>query len=269
MKKSKDNMPWKDAIVKVLKDYPEGLHYSLITEEILNQQLRKEIGATPANTVNVYINADIKESGEQSTFIKTDKGSFALRERSGQDLLIDANSDQVSDAPMDSTGESVIKAYGMFWLRRNVDWNPSKPRLLGVQMRGADPVDFSDQSGLYLLYDAREVVYVGRTTKDRLGMRLLNHTDGRLANRWDRFSWFGFNGVQSQDATANSISPVVYSQEQVINAMEAILIEGLEPRQNRRRGDGYSATEFLQVIDPEIEARLRKKHLKDLIESVR
>jgi hypothetical protein len=102
-------------------------------------------------------------------------------------------------------------------------------------------------------------------------MRLQNHTDGRLSNRWDRFSWFGFNEIEttvagiSEDATATTM----YAQEQVINAMEAILIEGLEPRQNRKRGDGYSATEFTQVIDPEIELRLRKKHLTDLITALR
>jgi hypothetical protein len=35
--------------------------------------------------------------------------------------------------------------------------------------------------------------------------------------------------------------------------MEALLIEGLEPPQNRRQGDGFSALEFIQVTDPEVE----------------
>jgi hypothetical protein len=35
--------------------------------------------------------------------------------------------------------------------------------------------------------------------------------------------------------------------------MEALLIEGLEPPQNRKRGDDFSAVEFLQVEDPEIQ----------------
>ena len=39
----------------------------------------------------------------------------------------------------------------------------------------------------------------------------------------------------------------------LIVTMEALLIEGLEPPQNRKRGDGFRAVEFLQVEDPEIQ----------------
>lgn len=39
----------------------------------------------------------------------------------------------------------------------------------------------------------------------------------------------------------------------VIVTMEAVLIEGLEPRQNRRRGDDLQALEFVQVEDPSVE----------------
>ena len=40
--------------------------------------------------------------------------------------------------------------------------------------------------------------------------------------------------------------------------MEALLIEGLEPPQNRKRGDDFYDIEFLQVEDPEIhKSRLR------------
>jgi hypothetical protein len=37
----------------------------------------------------------------------------------------------------------------------------------------------------------------------------------------------------------------------VVATMEAVLIEGLEPRQNRKRGDDFQAVEFLQFEDPE------------------
>jgi hypothetical protein len=39
----------------------------------------------------------------------------------------------------------------------------------------------------------------------------------------------------------------------VIATMEAVLIEGLEPRQDRKRGDDFQAIEFLQVEDPKLE----------------
>jgi hypothetical protein len=34
--------------------------------------------------------------------------------------------------------------------------------------------------------------------------------------------------------------------------MEALLIEGLEPPQNRRRGDDFRAVEYLQAEDREL-----------------
>lgn len=42
--------------------------------------------------------------------------------------------------------------------------------------------------------------------------------------------------------------------------MESLLIEGLEPPQNRKRGDEFNAIEYIQVLDPE----LQKRDVKDL-----
>ena len=48
----------------------------------------------------------------------------------------------------------------------------------------------------------------------------------------------------------------------MIPALEAILIEALEPRQNRKRGDDLSAVEYIQREDPEIQ----KKRVKESLE---
>jgi hypothetical protein len=40
--------------------------------------------------------------------------------------------------------------------------------------------------------------------------------------------------------------------------MEALLIESVEPSQNRKRGDEFRAVEFLQAEDPELEI-IRKR----------
>jgi len=45
-----------------------------------------------------------------------------------------------------------------------------------MQSIGATPVDFNKQLGLYLLYDGREVIYIGRATERPLGRRLFEHT---------------------------------------------------------------------------------------------
>ena len=42
-------------------------------------------------------------------------------------------------------------------------------------------------------------------------------------------------------------APGQLSAESLIGTMEALLIEGLEPRQNRKREAGFNAIEYLQV----------------------
>lgn len=152
----------------------------------------------------------------------------------------------------------IVTSFGMFWRRSAVGWGPTT-KLLGMQQIGATPVDFNKQLGIYLLYDGREVIYVGRSTDRPLGKRLFEHTVDRMSARWDRFSWFGLLPV-SEDGQLGSL-PENYKAATIIPALEAILIESLEPRQNRKRGDDLAAVEYIQTIDPEIE----KKRVKAMV----
>jgi hypothetical protein len=120
----------------------------------------------------------------------------------------------------------------MFWRREAVEWTAT-PKILGKQEVGAIAVNFYEQLGIYLLYDGREVIYVGRTTDRPLGRRLFEHTRDRLATRWDRFSWFGLVPV-SADGKLQKL-PGSYEAAKLIPALEAVLVEALEPRQNRKR----------------------------------
>lgn len=129
-----------------------------------------------------------------------------------------------------------------------------------MQQIGATPVDFCGQLGIYLLYDGREVVYVGRTTERPLGRRLYEHTLDRMSVRWDRFSWFGLLPV-SETGELGKL-PASFAATKLIPALEAILIEALEPRQNRKRGDDLAAVEYIQKSDPEIE----KKRMKAILD---
>lgn len=149
----------------------------------------------------------------------------------------------------------------MFWQRELVLWSNS-PNLLGRQQIGADPVDFNSQLGVYLLHDGRDVVYVGRSIDRPIGKRLYEHTQDRLRGRWNRFSWFGLLQVTDKgDLERVDINPSV---ETIISTLEALLIEGLEPPQNRKRGDDFSAIEYLQAEDPEIEKQQMKALLNDM-----
>jgi hypothetical protein len=251
-------MTWRKAIEKVLSSSPAPLHYKEITERIIADGLRKSLGATPAATVNAHIAASIKHEGEQSPYLRIAKGIFTLR-AGVSDVQTEARLDAKESEETEEQYE-IITSFGMFWRRESIEWT-AKPKLLGMQQIGATPVDFCKQLGIYLLYDGREVIYVGRSTDRPLGKRLYEHTIDRLSARWDRFSWFGLLPV-SDDGQIGAL-PDSYKAENLIPALEAILIEALEPRQNRRRGDDLAAVEYLQKVDPEIE----KKRIKATLDA--
>lgn len=146
----------------------------------------------------------------------------------------------------------------MFWPRDAVEWS-SSPKLLIMQQIGAAPVDFCKQLGIYLLYAGREVIDVGRTTERTLGRRLYEHTLDHMSARWDRFSWFGLLPV-SETGQLQEL-PSAYAASKLIPALEVILLEALEPRQSRKRGDDLAAVESIQKGDPEIEKKRVKATL--------
>lgn len=243
------NLSWRDAITAVLGSSTEAMHYTDIAEAIANQQLRTDFGATPAASVNAIISMSTQNEGNNSPFIRVDRGRYWLRDLAQNPPAAAPAQDQAVPAEPDETG--LINAFGMYWSRNYVLWTTT-PRILGQQQPGSTAVDFCNQKGVYLLHDGRTVVYVGRTTEQPLGIRLRQHISDRLNGRWDRFSWFGVYSVVD-DASLNTGAAVAYDLSMLIVTMEALLIEGLEPPQNRKRGDDFRAVEFLQVEDPEIQ----------------
>lgn len=251
-------MTWRKAIDKVLGASPTPLHYNEIAERILSQGLRQKVGATPAATVNAQISASIKHDGAASPYVRVAKGIFALKSSGATPMTIPSK--LVSEVAESDEEEqyAVVSSFGMFWRRDAIEWT-ANPKLLGMQQIGATPVDFCRQIGIYLLYDGREVIYVGRTTDRPLGRRLYEHTLDRMSARWDRFSWFGLLPVSETGGLG--VLPETYDAAKLVPALEAILIEALEPRQNRKRGDDLAAVEYIQRVDPEIEKKKIKATL--------
>ena len=103
-------------------------------------------------------------------------------------------------------------------------------------------------------------------THQTFSPRLFEHTLDRMAARWDRFSWFGLLHV-SESGQLGEL-PAAFEAAKMIPALEAILIEALEPRQNRKRGDDLSAVEFIQREDPEIQKKRVKASLEAAIEKL-
>lgn len=252
-------LTWRKAIDKVLTSSPIPLHYNEITEQIISDGLRTTVGATPAATVNAQISASIKHDGDSSPYVRVAKGTFTLKNGnySSDEIVLKKLTPDVIESEEEEQYE-IVSSFGMFWRKDGVEWTPM-PKLLGMQQIGATPVDFCRQLGIYLLYDGREVIYVGRTTDRPLGKRLYEHTIDRMSARWDRFSWFGLLPV-FEDGSLSSL-PSTYDAAKLIPALESILIEALEPRQNRKRGDDLAAVEYLQRVDPEIEKKRVKATL--------
>lgn len=252
-------MTWKKAIATVLREANGPMTKREITERIEELGLRMLTGARPSHYVGMCLYSNSKKP--DSPFLQVGPGSFVLRNTGNEVMPPSYQDDDEADGPDEREDSAIINAFGMFWRRELVDWK-QKPKLLGQQLKGSDAVNFCDQQGIYLLYDGREVIYVGRSVDRPIGQRLFEHTRDRLATRWDRFSWFGILPVSNNGELG--APPDTVQADLLLPTFEALLIEALEPRQNRKRGDDLQDAEFIQLIDPSI----KKRQLKDFIDQM-
>ena len=251
------DLSWDEAIREVLTEAGSPLHYAEITDRIIASKLRRSIGATPKDTVATTLSLSLRERG--TPYLKVERGVYALK--SSVETANAAGKPRPATTAIDEPDATgAVQAFGMFWERASVHWTPTKPKLLGRQNAASEEVDFSSQVGVCLLHDRYRVIYVGRAA-DVLAARIKAHTSDRLGGRWDRFSWFGLRSVRANAQLSDGI--VSWSQEVVIDTMEALLIESLEPPLNRKRGDNFAAAEYLQAVDPQIEAERRKEFAEE------
>ena len=261
------DMKWRDAIKRVLREAEEPVHYTDIAQSIIDNKYRLKVGATPAATVAAQLGAHPLVNEVE----RVERGVYRLRptappvEPGGQAAVSAPPVSAVAaeDAP-DIESMGLINAFGMYWRRNLVDWARARPRILGSQQSGSETVDFAEQAGIYLLHDGARTIYVGRVTRQRMGVRLWEHTRDRLSGRWNTFSWFGVRPVGEDGRLRESPSSDI-GLDTLIATMEALLIEGLEPPQNRRQGDRFNALEFIQVADPSLE---RQRLLNDVVSAL-
>ncbi len=264
----KKEKTWDEAITNVLENAKEPLHYAKITEEIINQCLRSKFGATPKYTVNATISASIKEKGEQSPYLRvidpdTNKpvpGIFTLSSSRSNRNPKTVRKEVVEDT--EDNGR-LINSFGIFWDRNQVDWSKINPKILGVDQEGADPIDFSSQIGVYILYDGHSPIYVGRIIDRPLGKRFYEHTIDRLRGRWNKFSWFGIKSA-SEDGKLTDVA-LPSDRKVVISALEALIIEVVEPTHNRKSGDKFREVEYLQAEDPSLQEKKNEQAITALL----
>ena len=172
-------LTWRKAIEKVLSEASGAVHYKDLTERIIADGLRSNLGATPASTVSAFLTGGMKNEGDACPWQKIGRGLYIWKQKAGitQQPVVAEGGDEEEEQ------YEIISSFGMFWQRDAVEW-VSTPKLLGMQQIGAEAVDFNKQIGIYLLYDGREIIYVGRATDRPLGRRLYNthwtafHPDG-------------------------------------------------------------------------------------------
>lgn len=265
---------WKEAIKKVLAESDIPLHYTEISEQILSRGYYETDGATPAATVSAQVTSSIKHDGDKSPFIRVGKGLFGLKNPSSETIIpLSKLQPSFSQNKLEDLAEfevaasdSIIHSFGMYWQRDLVVWR-NDLKMFGKQQALSKPVDFGKQKGIYILYDHHTVVYVGRSIDRPLGKRLFEHTVDRLGSRWNRFSWFGLLDVTQEGSLRETSFNT--SLASLVATLEALLIEALEPPQNRKRGDDFSAIEYIQDIDPELKEREIQSTLRSIEQKMR
>ena len=155
--------------------------------------------------------------------------------------------------------DSLITTVGLFWHAEAVFWGSQKKpgSLLGrpAKNKREGHTDFREQIGIYVLYADYAIVYAGQTGSgsQKLLYRLRQHRSDDLAERWNRFSWFGVRRVLGGGTLSKEKTAFHPSLQTVLNHVEAVLIHAAEPTMNGQGGRfGSSVIRYLQVRDPRL-----------------
>ncbi|UPT53456.1 hypothetical protein [Synechococcus phage Ssp-JY39] len=150
----------------------------------------------------------------------------------------------------------IIMNYGLHWNRDEIHWGGrgrgNAGDLLGrLAIRVNSPeVDFRQQSGIYVLQDRFNPVYIGQTGSgagNRMFNRLKSHTQNHLAERWDRFSWFGIARVENGVLVPTDDHNVTTTVRHVLDHVEGVLISITEPALNRQGARFGEAEQYVQI----------------------
>lgn len=165
-------------------------------------------------------------------------------------------------------GTLLIRSFGMFWDRDEVEWAPGTGTKGGFVLLGRTGkskatlrvADFRRQTGIYVLYNDWGPYYVGLTRRRGLGDRLRDHVKDAHAAQWTRFSWFGFQSVVQRtdfrgvSALGRSPKHLLSDSHTSIGDLEALLIKVLNASGNSQQMKFAGGSEWKQVerLDREI-----------------
>lgn len=155
------DMAWKDAIVQVLKNTSDPMHYTEIAEAIAEQELRSDFGATPAASVAAAITMSMQKDGTECPFLRISRGYYSLKE-SEETLTISPAGESEQEEENEET--SLINAFGMYWRRDYVYW-ASVPKMLGNSHCPAKPsISAIKRAFIYYMMEAKWSMWDGQAS---------------------------------------------------------------------------------------------------------
>lgn len=260
-KDTKRNKRYSDLlgnIYRLLEKYPDGLDYMTIAESISSRY--ESVSPKFGQYVNNKINDDIRNSDNPIFERASESGSFKIRQhflnKSKEEISANITQAEERVDESDNKIKPVFPCFGMYWDRNLIAWETDS-QLLGSQYYNSQPINFTNQKGVYVLYHDRDLIYIGQAFDRSIFTRLREHTQQRLRSRWNRFSWFGIYDLNETGVLDTSDINYNYESNKIIDGVESLLIEICEPPQNRKKGDDKSA-EYMQVMDPiAMESRTR------------
>ena len=145
-----------------------------------------------------------------------------------------------------------LKNFGIQWEREFVQWDGTRGNAghlsgigpIGKPKKHQVKADFREQIGIYVLYSNDKAVYVGQAgsgTQD-LYSRLKQHLTDHLADRWNKFSWFGVRKV-NKDGSLSKVQGELnrtLKAHEILDLLEGLMINVIEPplnKQGARWGD--------------------------------
>ena len=139
-------MTWADAILTVLKESGNELHYEEITKRILEKGLKPNGNTIDklAQTVKGTLWNDMNRKSNMPKFIEIKKDYYYLN-------IYNYKSKKTDNKNFEHKSSKVHTAFGILWDREKINWK--SPHLLGCKNEESDELSFDNYIGVYLLYD--------------------------------------------------------------------------------------------------------------------
>ena len=154
-----------------------------------------------------------------------------------------------------------LKNFGLQWEREAVHWGGTRGNAghltgtgpIGEAKKNQIDADFRQQIGIYILYNDDKAVYVGQAGSGGhdLFSRLKQHLTDHLADRWNKFSWFGVRKVNKDGSLSKSQGDLNRNlkADEILNLLEGLMINVIEPPLNKQGARWGGIDQYYQVTE--------------------